>query len=297
LIKKRFADMGVSFDAETAAYIEAESKFVKKIFDQSLPEQILIAIPSQAAITKAIGARPIANLGMMKTLLPRMSKQTIDRIDNVILQAKANGATTQQIAQRLRGTKAKNYQDGELELTRRQAMTVARTAVNHISSETMAEVVRENSDIVQQEQWISVLDGRTSSTCQALDLKIFDIGEGPRPPAHPNCRSMRVAYIKGLDDIEGTRTSEAITLKTKRNLAKLSTSERRAVRSQLSKSVSEKQSYGDWLKGRDPKFVEEVLGKGKADLFLSGKVKIDQFVDSNYRPLSLAEIKQKYDIK
>ena len=295
-ITKRFAEMGKTFDEETKAFIENEVLFNKKIFDQALPAAILLKTPTQAALIKAVGSRPIAESGLIKDLVPRMSQKTAEKVDNIILQMTANGATNQQIAQRLRGTKANNYKDGELEVSRRNAMTIARTATNHISNVTLDEVIKDNSDIVQDVQWISVLDGRTSATCQALDKQIFPVDEGPRPPAHPNCRSVVVPYIKGLDDIQGVRSSEAITLKTKRNLDKLSTAERRAIRSQLSQRVSEGESYGTWLKKQDPKFVQEVLGKGKSELFLSGKLKIEQFVDSNYQPLSLADLKKIYNV-
>ena len=40
--------------------------------------------------------------------------------------------------------------------------------------------------------WVSVLDARTSDICINLDGSIFAIDEGPRPPAHFNCRSIVV---------------------------------------------------------------------------------------------------------
>ncbi len=42
--------------------------------------------------------------------------------------------------------------------------------------------------------WSSIIDSRTSETCLELDGRIFLVGRGPRPPAHPNCRSTTYAY-------------------------------------------------------------------------------------------------------
>jgi hypothetical protein len=45
-----------------------------------------------------------------------------------------------------------------------------------------------------------------------------------------------------------------------------------------------------WLKGKDRKFVEGLLGKKRADLFLKGRMSLTQLISHNQRPLSLDEI-------
>ncbi len=57
--------------------------------------------------------------------------------------------------------------------------------------------------------------------------------------------------------------------------------------------VSANTSYEAFLKRQSPEFVREVLGSKRAELFLSGKLRLSQFVDMVGRPLTLAELKAK----
>jgi hypothetical protein len=46
----------------------------------------------------------------------------------------------------------------------------------------------------------------------------------------------------------------------------------------------------EWLKGKDRRFVEGLLGKKRADLFLKGSLSLSQLISHNQRPLSLEEL-------
>lgn len=74
-----------------------------------------------------------------------------------------------------------------------QARSVARSASVHASN-TSKDVVYKNNPI-EQVRWVSVLDSRTTPYCRRQDGKIYDVGEGPRPPAHYNCRSVVVPVV------------------------------------------------------------------------------------------------------
>jgi hypothetical protein len=52
-------------------------------------------------------------------------------------------------------------------------------------------------------------------------------------------------------------------------------------------------TYPKWLKKQPKEIQDEVLGKSKAKLFRSGKLKITQFVDRRNRPLTLKELQKK----
>jgi hypothetical protein len=52
--------------------------------------------------------------------------------------------------------------------------------------------------------------------------------------------------------------------------------------------------YGEWLKSQPVGKVEEILGKGKASLFLGGKVKLSDLVRADTREISLRELKEKF---
>src|SRR5690606_14033941 len=98
----------------------------------------------------------------------------------------AQGQTVLQVVQAIRGTRAQRYGDGILAVTSRHAETVVRTAVAHVGTVARSETYARNADIIKGEQWSSTLDQRTSSVCRSLDGRVFKLGEGPMPPAHPN---------------------------------------------------------------------------------------------------------------
>jgi SPP1 gp7 family putative phage head morphogenesis protein len=152
---------------------------------------------------------------------------------------------------------------------KRQAETLVRTSVNHISSEARSAVNQANDDILKGEEWVAVLDGRTTIGCATLDGKILGFNEPPFTPRHWGCRSVRVPV---LDDrfqeggLEGTRAS-------------------------VDGPVSAKRTYSGWLKDQSPEFQDQMLGKERGKLFRSGKIKLDQFVDENYNPVSLEQLR------
>ncbi len=47
-----------------------------------------------------------------------------------------------------------------------------------------------------------------------------------------------------------------------------------------------------WLKSKPKEYVDDLLGKGRSDLFLSGKITLPQLLDQSGRPLRLDELRK-----
>lgn len=214
--------------------------------------------PTLEAVRAAALSRPFqgvhllwANLGEhMDALGSRHGALVRDTIRRGFLE----GDSVDQLVRRLRGTRALNYRDGLLEATRRTTETIVRTALNHTASATREEVYRVNAHLIRGVRWTAVLDGRTSAVCRGRDGTVYPPEEGPRPPAHPNCRSTTVPVFKGDPDPDIP-------------------------------------SYGEWLKDQDREFIEEVLGKTKAKLFLDGDLPLDKFIDTSGKEYSISELR------
>jgi SPP1 gp7 family putative phage head morphogenesis protein len=152
--------------------------------------------------------------------------------------------------------------------SKRQAEALVRTTTNHISAEARSAVHRANDDILKGEEWVAVLDGRTTIGCASLDGQIFEFNQGPAVPRHWNCRSLRVPVLQDRfqeGGLEGERAS-------------------------MDGPVSAKRTYSGWLRDQSPEFQQQVLGKERAELFRSGRLKLDQFVDENYNPINLQQL-------
>lgn len=159
--------------------------------------------------------------------------------------------------------------------SRRQAATIVRTSVNHIGGSARAEVYQQNADILEGERFLAVLDSRTTITCSSIEARdeIYPLGRGPIPPMHFGCRSIRLPVVK-----------------EEYRIAPL------GERASYEGPVSNQLRYGGFLKRQSREFVEDVLGKKRADLFLSGKLKMEQFTDDAGRVLDLDELRARYDL-
>ncbi len=198
------------------------------------------------------------------------SASTIRQMINVGVAAGDNAdKITRRIAKKLEGDIGSP--NGKI---RTWSKTNLLTAVNHVSQQARNEVVAANSDYFDEEKWSSVLDGHTSLVCAGRDSTIYKIGEGPYPPAHMRCRSLRLVYIKP-------------------EYAIIKKSERASVQG----PVDSRTTYNSWLKRQNNAFQDEaLLSKTRGDLFRSGKVSVKDFTDDAGRTLTLDELVSKEGI-
>lgn len=146
--------------------------------------------------------------------------------------------------------------------------------------------------------------------CKATDGQTFKPGEGPQPPAHPGCRSVRAMYLS--QDI-GVRPSKPVTERllvkeyaAKNDLGSINNRDdlphgtkgdydewaRKRVR-ELVGQVPAKTTYNDWLKTQTQEFQIDTLGKTRADLFRKGGLTLDKFIDADGTTLTLKEVAQR----
>lgn len=233
-------------------------------------------VPTAGQLWAAASVAPMA-AGKGKLLAPFLADFTaaeVDRLTGVIRLGVAQGQTVAQTVTAIRGTRARNYADGVLAITRRNAETIVRTAVAHVGAEARHATYGANTDILEGYQWSSTLDQRTSNQCQALDGRIFKFGKGPMPPAHPNCRSSTIPVLKAewraLNDGEQ--------------------------RSSVNGPVDATQNYYDWLRRQPASFQDDALGPTRAKLLRDGGLTPARFaelqLDRRWQPLTLDEMRK-----
>ncbi|MFG6139501.1 phage minor head protein [Halomonas sp. B23F22_10] len=157
--------------------------------------------------------------------------------------------------------------------SRRQAETVVRTASNGIGDAARGMVYDANADLLEGERFIATLDSRVTLTCAGFDQTVHPLGQGPRPPLHYGCRSLRVPVVKEQYRvaIQGERAS-------------------------MDGPVSNQLTFGGFLRNQSAEFQDDYLGPARARLFRAGTIKIEQFTDNQGRPLSLDELAARYDL-
>jgi SPP1 gp7 family putative phage head morphogenesis protein len=179
--------------------------------------------------------------------------------------------------------------------TARQAEAVARTGFSHATSVADQTVAEANDDVIIGVMWLSTLDSRTTMTCASLDRTVYRTDEGPRPPAHFNCRSRVTMLTRDITDIAQGKTGKPTKAELEAAGERRTQGKRDGIDYQQGRArpFDAGTSYGDWLKRQPAAVQDEVLGRKRGKLFREGKVQIEQFVGSDYQPLTLKELETK----
>lgn len=218
--------------------------------------------------------RPLNTDGdLLEPWIKDFTTKETKRVSNAIRLGRTLGRTNQELVSELIGTKAQDYKNGILNITRRNASTVVRTSVQHVASAARQEVWEGNPKVIARYRFLATLDGETSATCRTLDGQEFDFGRGPIPPVHPNCRSTTLPVL-----------SDKYKFLSKGR-----------TRSSANGAIDSKTSYYDWLKQQDAKTQDNVLGVQRAKLFRDGGMSAEKFralqFDKNFEPLTLAQMR------
>jgi SPP1 gp7 family putative phage head morphogenesis protein len=240
-----------------------------------------LKVPEAADAFAHALARPLSVDGsMLKAFVSDWSQSEVMRVNNVIQKAWGEGWTVDRLTSAINGTKRLGYADGILgvpdstaAVARRNARSVARTAVQHVASSARMATWEKNADAITGYRFVATLDSRTTQTCRSLDGRLFELGAGPVPPLHVNCRSTTVAECDpALDFLDegATRSSE-------------------------NGYVDANLSYYDWLKTQSAEFQDEAIGPTRGKLFRDGGLSNADFaalnLGRNFQPLTLEQMK------
>ena len=284
-----------------------EPLFLNNAFTSIAVIQASPAIPPASTLRSIVTQRPFQG-NTLRQWLSNLSRADISRIEGEIAIGMTQGETIQQLTRRVLGSVGQGGRDGVTEITRANAAMIARTATIAISNQAKREFYKENSDLFEQEMYVATLDGRTTRICASLDEKLFPIGEGPLPPLHPNCRSLRVAFF-GFDALstrgavnttrrtllrEFTRENDLPNVRTRGDLprgfkGRFDNFERTRLR-ELTGPVPAKTSYSDFLRRQPVQVQNDILGITKARLFRRGDLPLDRFVDRRGSELTLSQL-------
>lgn len=258
-----FAGESASFEAKVlTAHVSAD-----KIGD--------IAAASAKVAFQLAEQMPIRATGeLLQSFVKGWSGDEITRVEGAVRNAYYNGLTNNQLVTQIRGTKRNNYSDGLLARNEQNARTIIRTSVQHVANTARYATWTENDDIVDGYTIIATLDGKTSTVCRSLDGKDFDLGKGPLPPFHPNCRSTTIPRIK-----KEYRSNTGV-----------------GTRSSKDGYVPGSTTYYEWLKGESKEFQVQALGATRAKLFRDGGLTASEFGRLNlgreFEPMTLAEMRK-----
>jgi SPP1 gp7 family putative phage head morphogenesis protein len=264
-----------------------EVSFIDEVFKEHAPVLLETILPTATQLAATVNVKPLSGRPM-RAWIKKIAQDDLDRIMTQIRIGLTQGETTAEIAKRIIGIAALKGANGVTEITRRDAASITLTAVNHVTNQSKRAFFAANSDIFTEEAYVATLDARTTPVCRSLDGKTFPVGQGPIPPLHWKCRSIRVAVIDG--GLIGDRPAVAASEST---LSGLSNKDRRAKIRELTGQVPAATTYQEWLTRQTGAFQNDVLGTRRAQLFRKGGLTLDRFVDKKGREYTLAELRQR----
>lgn len=238
-----------------------EARWQEAVLTQTVPSEAQVyVLPEEAVnlrIVQQVVSQPIQGK-VMAEWWDELANDTQKRLTTQIGLGLSQGETADQIVRRVRGTQAAGYRDGALQATRQQAAAIVRTVSGHVTTQAREATYEEMEDVLEGVQWVATLDTKTCPVCGPLDGKVFPVKEGPRPPAHWNCRCTTAPVTKSLEAILGKKK------------AKESVSE--STRASMDGQVPESVTYSDWIEDQDAATQDEVFGPGRARLLRAGKI-------------------------
>jgi hypothetical protein len=232
----------------------------------------------------------------------RQAANTAWRFQTEVAQGLAENESNDQIIRRIRGRavgwsldedgkRVYRYEGGVMSTSRKDAASLVQTSVQTAANSARRETFQANSDVIKGIRQISTLDGHTSVICVAYSGAAWDLSYKPIAPTtldynggvprHWNCRSVEVPITKtfkelGIDIPEFESTTRAAS----------------------GGPLSAKVEFDNFLKQKEakgPGFTDDLLGAGRAELWRDGKITLQQLLDQSGRPLSVAELRKRYD--
>lgn len=240
----------------------AADDFFKQLQDQNATDTPLygwaaIQGSDYSSLWSRISNSPIPGNGMqVSSFLSSFSTSAQSSVANLVNMGYANGWTPAETLQQVVGTQGAAFRDGRFNTITNQGRTVIDTVFAHGAALVAAAIA---SAIVNEYEWVSVMDAHTSTICANRNGQRYQYGQGPQPPAHLNCRSHTVPVLDGSD------------------IPHI--------------------SYYNWARGQSEAFLVDVYSADIAAALMNGKTKAADY--SAYRatkPLSLSQFATKDQI-
>lgn len=281
-LKAIYGDAGKQITSDLKDLADYATGAEARALDAVLMQGVELTVPSANQVLAAAMSRPLTSGQSAKMLEPFINgwvTGSIDSVENAIRLGYLQGRTNRELINEVVGTASNKYKDGIINATYRNAQAVVRTSVQHVAQVARSEMWAQNADIITGYEWVSTLDSRTTVQCQSLDGRVFEVGKGPLPPIHINCRSSTAPviankYIRDTLRQGATRVSNGDT----------------------DGPVSAGTSYYEWLKTQPASFQDEALGVGRAQLFRDGGLSAQRFQElqlgKQFEPLTLDQMKE-----
>jgi len=195
-----YTDIRKVFKGDMQDLSVSEARWQVSAIEQSMPIDIDLITPNTQVLRSLAIKQPIQGR-FVNDWYKQLAQNTATKVNQSIRLGVAEGQGIESIVRRLKGTRANGFRDGILDESRRHLRTLVRTSVTEVTNVAREQVFKENTDVIKGVQYIATLDGRTTHVCASLDGQVFPVDDGPRPPQHPQCRSVTAPVMKSWQEL------------------------------------------------------------------------------------------------
>ncbi|MBX9638058.1 MAG: hypothetical protein K2Q45_10980 [Nitrosomonas sp.] len=160
---------------EASALAEQEAKFYTYLVTSVSPVILDTVTPHPGTLKAIVTERPFEGR-LLSDWVSKMSEDDVSRLNKTINAGIVQGKTAKEVTSQLFGTTQAKGTDGITQMTRGSVNMMVRTAMQHITSSVRREVGLANPDIVELEEFVATLDGRTTLTCFPYETQVESCG-------------------------------------------------------------------------------------------------------------------------
>lgn len=256
----------------------------------ALPEQVVATVSLARVNAEQVYAAAMSQPfrgRLLREWASGLEASRMARIRDAVRIGYVEGETISQMVRRIRGSRAERYADGLIQIDRRDAEAVVRTAVSHIAAVVKDRHQAANGDIIKAVAWRSTLDGRTSSECRIRDGLRYTL-EGHQPIGH------RVPWLSGPGRLHWQcRSTSTAVVKSWRELGFDIDELLAGTRAAMDGQEPAQLTYGQWLKKQSAARQDDILGPTRGALLRRGRLDMEAFYNEKGRMLSLEELRQR----
>ncbi|MDR5611323.1 MULTISPECIES: phage minor head protein [unclassified Arsenophonus] len=286
--KKAVASAFSLLSDEMKAQAQYEVNYYPALFNFLMPKAVLRRYPlmnlTADMLYSAVMSRPFQGK-LLSEWVDGLEKDRMTRINNVVRNGYLNGDSAVQIGRKIRGHAKQGYKDGALQITRANANSIAKTAINHLQATARNQFAKANKNILEGKQWLSTLDNKTSPPCIIRDRLRYTL-EG-KPIGH------KVPYLQGPGKIHwNCRSTETWITKSWRELGIDVDEMNEGTRASMDGQIPVGTTFLEWIQRQPVWRQKQVFGEVRYRLMKEGGMHPSEFYTDKGEFISLAQLRE-----
>ena len=314
-IKSQYKLIAGNMTTELMTLAEIESMFAAKAINSVLKVD-LVDYALSREVLEELAKDTLIQGAPSSTWWSKQASSLQDEFKRVMRVSVARGETLGQMTARIKGTqdvtklgvrgkvpgvtdemlRAALGEPGMIKKANRNAKALVKTSYQAVMGSARMEVYKQNSDVIKGVEYMATLDNRTTLLCRAYDGSQWSSDGQPigktklpfkQPPTdtHWGCRSILLPIMRSLSEILNIPGIPEIPKSTRSAFSET------GMRGQVSGDIN----FDTFMRSMAPEEGMKIIGKKRYELWSSGKITLQDMLNSEGNVMTLKQLKDKTD--